>query len=237
MKARTTILSIVAASALIVPAAQARTDDPAGDLTPSISAQTRAMNIRGDALNRRYHLGRYQQSSPAAIRAQRIRGEALNRMYGLGSFAPLRFSSDVANSNAVAASLANKVTSTPDALGRYLNNVTGALTGAATFSSDVANSNAVSRFQAAGSTNTSDALTRYVNNTTGELTATPSFSSDVANSNAVSRFQASHGTSVSTGDGVLQSPAIDAGLAIGLLLASAGCFVLVRRSHRPVRPA
>lgn len=195
MKARTIILSVVAAAALIVPAAQARVDYSVGQQAPSSSTEIQAMTIRGDALNRRYHLGQYTQSNAAAVRALTIRGEALNRLYGLGSYAPVRFSSDVANSNAVARFLANGGTQTPDALGRYLNNVTG------------------------------------------DLTVTPSFSSDVANSDAVARYQANHGTSASTGDGVLHSPVTDAGIAICLLLVSLGGFMLVRRSHRPVRPA
>jgi hypothetical protein len=195
MKARTTVLSIVAASALIVPAAQARTDYSVGNQTPSSSTEIQALTIRGDALNRRYHLGQYRQSNAAAVRALTIRGEALNRVYGLGAYAPVRFSSDLANSNAVA------------------------------------------RFLANGGTQTTDALGRYLDNTASDVTATPSFSSDVANSDAVARFQANHGTSVSTGDGVLNSPATDAGIAICLLLVSLGGFMLARRSHRPVRPA
>ena len=216
MKARTIILSVVAASALIVPAAQARTDYSVGQQTPSSSTEIQAMTIRGDALNRRYHLGQYTQSNAAAIRALTIRGEVLNRLYGLGSYAPVRFSSDVANSDAVARFLANNVT---------------------TFSSDVANSDAVARFLANGGAQTPDVLGRYLNNVTSDLTVTPSFSSDVANSDAVARYQANHGTSASTGDGVLQSPVTDAGIAICLLLVSLGGFMLVRRSHRPVRPA
>jgi hypothetical protein len=87
------ILIIGAAFALAVPVAQA-----AASIKSLVhpSTEIRAMTIRGDALNRKYHLGAY---APAAG--------------GISGFA-----SDVANSNAVARDQADR----SDALSRYETN-------------------------------------------------------------------------------------------------------------------
>jgi hypothetical protein len=138
------------------------------------------------------------------IRAMTIRGEALNHKYHLGMYAPTAV-------------------------------------GISGFASDVANSNAVARHQANATSDRSDALSRYQANVNGSQSTTQSFASDVANSDAVARYLANLGndvTPVSSGDrGVLQSPAADAGIAVGLLLLiSAIGFTLTRSRNRPVRP-
>ena len=186
MKVRT-ILTTCAAFALVVPAAQAatRSADPVHPAL-AVSAATRAAMVRGDALNRRYHLGAYATAgsaaklSPAELRAMRIRGDALNRKYHLGSYAPTPATSS--------------------------------------FASDVANSNAVARYPANRTGDRSDALSRYEANING------------GDSGSV--------TSVSSGGGVLHSPAAGAGLAAGLLLLiSLAGFALARSRNQPMRPA
>lgn len=146
MKARI-ILTGCVALALFVPAAHAGTDNTALGTAPATSAEITAMTIRGDGLNRLYHLGKYStsRSNADATRALTLRGEALNRTYGLGSYAPVTIVSDVANSAAVAR---QQTTDTSDALSRYQHNVTTGEPVGQTFSSDVANSDAVSRFVA-----------------------------------------------------------------------------------------
>jgi hypothetical protein len=81
-----TAIGAVAATLVLVSSAVAQTGQQSpGDLA------------RGDALNKRYHLGKY---SPAALagprpigvtqqqwQAELARGDALNRFYGLGSYA------------------------------------------------------------------------------------------------------------------------------------------------------
>ena len=122
MKVRS-ILITGAVFALAVPVAQAA----AG--TKSLvhpSTEIRAMTIRGDALNRTYHLGVY---APATG--------------GISGFA-----SDVANSNAVARHQANATSDRSDALSRYQTNVSGSESTTQNFASDVANSDAVARYQA-----------------------------------------------------------------------------------------
>jgi hypothetical protein len=56
-----------------------------------------ALRIRSDALNRRYHLGKYATSSStdnaAARQAEAIRAQAMNQRYHLGSYAVVRQSS------------------------------------------------------------------------------------------------------------------------------------------------
>jgi hypothetical protein len=173
MKVRS-ILITGAVFALAVPVAQAAAT------TKSLvhpSTEIRAMTIRGEALNRKYHLGVY---APAAV--------------GIGRFA-----------------------------------------------SDVANSSAVARYQANATSDRSDALSRYQANVTGSKSTTQSFASDVANSDAVARYLANHGndvTPVSSGDdGVFQSPAAAAGIAVGFaLLISAVGLTLTRSRNRSVRP-
>jgi hypothetical protein len=108
------------------------------------------------------------------------------------------------------------------------------------FASDVANSNAVARHQANATSDRSDALSRYQANVTGSQSTTQSFASDVANSDAVARYQAnvaSDVTPVSSSDGVFESPATAAGIAVGLvLLISAVGLTLTRSRHRSIRP-
>jgi hypothetical protein len=49
--------------------------------------ELRALRLRGDALNRKYHLGAYAGPSKQELRALRLRGDALNRKYHLGAYA------------------------------------------------------------------------------------------------------------------------------------------------------
>ena len=121
MKVRS-ILITGAVFALAVPVAQAA----AGTKSLAPSTEIRAMTIRGDALNRTYHLGAY---APAAS--------------GVSGFA-----SDVANSNAVARYQAGATADRSDAVSRYQTNVTGTKSTTQSFASDVANSDAVARYQA-----------------------------------------------------------------------------------------
>jgi hypothetical protein len=114
------ILIIGAAFALAVPVAQAAAS------TKSLvhpSTEIRAMTIRGEALNHKYHLGVY---APTAV--------------GISGF-----TSDVANSNAVAR---YQTADRSDAVSRYQTNVTGSKSTTQSFASDVANSDAVARYQA-----------------------------------------------------------------------------------------
>ena len=57
--------------------------------------QWKAEQVRGDALNRYYRLGRYSTASTQqdAARAETVRGEALNRYYHLGRYAVVEASS------------------------------------------------------------------------------------------------------------------------------------------------
>jgi hypothetical protein len=117
------ILITGAVFALAVPVAQAAAS------TKSLvhpSTEIRAMTIRGEALNQKYHLGVY---APAAA--------------GIGGFA-----SDVANSSAVARYQAGPTADRSDAVSRYQANVTGSKPTPQSFASDVANSDAVARYQA-----------------------------------------------------------------------------------------
>jgi hypothetical protein len=70
----------------------------AGEQPQGVSAQPSAGDLaRGDALNKRYHLGKYSPAAqagpkPAAMTTQQwqaelARGDALNRRYGLGAYA------------------------------------------------------------------------------------------------------------------------------------------------------
>jgi hypothetical protein len=88
MKARALILMTTATLLLGSSAAYA-----AGGRTEQTgSAAVRAAEIRGDGLNRLYHLGRYASDSTglssAEARAMRRKGEALNKRYHLGAYAP-----------------------------------------------------------------------------------------------------------------------------------------------------
>jgi hypothetical protein len=114
------ILITGAVFALAVPVAQAAAS------TKSLvhpSTEIRAMTIRGEALNQKYHLGVY---APAAA--------------GIGGFA-----SDVANSSEVARYQAGPTADRSDAVSRYQANV---MSTTQSFASDVANSDAVARYQA-----------------------------------------------------------------------------------------
>ena len=87
-----------------------------GQQPQSVSAQPSAGDVaRGDALNKRYHLGKYSPAAlagpkPAALTTQQwqaelARGDALNERYGLGAYAD---SSDI---SAVTASAPQRVVS------------------------------------------------------------------------------------------------------------------------------
>ncbi len=52
-------------------------------------AADRALQIRSEALNAKYHLGGSTDVNEAARRALEIRGQALNKLYGLGEPAPI----------------------------------------------------------------------------------------------------------------------------------------------------
>jgi hypothetical protein len=117
------ILITGAIFALAVPVAQAAAS------TKSLvhpSTETRAMAIRGEALNHKYHLGAYTSA-------------------GVGISG---FFSDVANSNAVARHQVGATAGRSDAVSRYQANVTGTESATQSFASDVANSDAVARYQA-----------------------------------------------------------------------------------------
>jgi hypothetical protein len=118
------ILITGAVFALAIPVAQAAASSK-GLVHPGQKSSTeiRAMTIRGDALNRKYHLGVYTRSTVG----------------------PIVFASDVANSNAVARYRADHQS---DALSRYQANVNGSEPTTQSFASDVANSDAVARYQA-----------------------------------------------------------------------------------------
>ncbi|HEX3224527.1 MAG TPA: hypothetical protein VHQ89_00380 [Gaiellaceae bacterium] len=87
MKARALILMATATLVLGGSAAYAA----GGKTEQTDSAAIRAAEIRGDGLNRLYHLGRYASDSTglnsAEARATRLRGEALNKRYHLGAYA------------------------------------------------------------------------------------------------------------------------------------------------------
>jgi hypothetical protein len=81
-----TLLTALAVLAAVTGIAQAATLKPAG----MSKAEYRALIIRGDAMNEKYRLGRWQNvpqgMTPAEYRALTIRGEALNKQYGLGKW-------------------------------------------------------------------------------------------------------------------------------------------------------
>ena len=85
MPRSSTSLVLVVAALLMAPLAGAATGAPT-DSGPSKQA-IRALEIRGQALNRTYHLGQYAGPSKQAIRAMTLRGQALNRTYHLGNYA------------------------------------------------------------------------------------------------------------------------------------------------------
>jgi hypothetical protein len=89
-----TAITAAAATLVLVGSAVAQ----AGERPQGVSAQQSAGDLaRGDALNKRYHLGKYSPAAqagpkPAGITTQQwqaelARGDALNRRYGLGAYA------------------------------------------------------------------------------------------------------------------------------------------------------
>ena len=82
----TAVLAAVVATAVVSGSAQAVTSKPSG----MSKAEYRALMIRSEALNQKYHLGDWkgvpQGMTPAEYRALTIRGEALNKQYGLGKW-------------------------------------------------------------------------------------------------------------------------------------------------------
>jgi hypothetical protein len=88
--------AITAAIAMLVLAGAAVAQS--GGQPQSVSAQQSAGDVaRGDALNKRYHLGNYSPAAqagpkPAGMTTQQwqaelARGDALNKLYGLGAYA------------------------------------------------------------------------------------------------------------------------------------------------------
>lgn len=150
--------------------------------------------------------------------------EGLNRLYHLGTYSQPN------------AALVRALTLRGEALNRIYG--LGKSAQSTRFLSDVASSNQVARTNA--TVDRSDALSRYVTNLTSGEPQSSVFSSDVANSDAVARYQANlarNTTQATSGnDGVLQSPATDAGIAAGLLLVAAAGFMLARTRRHPVRP-
>jgi hypothetical protein len=89
-----TAITAVAAMLALAGSAVAQT----GQQPQSVSARQSAGDVaRGDALNKRYHLGKYGSAAlagpkPAALttqhwQAELARGDALNERYGLGAYA------------------------------------------------------------------------------------------------------------------------------------------------------
>ena len=78
------VLGTIGAIVVLAASAQAATSKPAGMSQP----EYRALMIRSEALNEKYHLGIWANKpasmSAQAYRALILRGEALNRKYGLG---------------------------------------------------------------------------------------------------------------------------------------------------------
>ena len=97
MKGRIRIgTAITAAAAMLALAGSAVAQT--GQQPQSVSAQQSAGDVaRGDALNKRYHLGKYSSVAqagpkPAAMTTRQwqgelARGDALNKLYGLGAYA------------------------------------------------------------------------------------------------------------------------------------------------------
>jgi hypothetical protein len=158
------------------------------------------------------------------IDAINARSEGLNRLYHLGAYSQPN------------AALIRSLTLRGEALNRIYGLGTSAPS--TRFLSDVASSNEVARTNATA--DRSDVLSRYVTNLDSGAPQSTVFSSDVANSDAVARYQANLArdtTQVTSGnDGVLQSPATDAGIAAGLLLVAAAGFMLARPRHHRMRP-
>jgi hypothetical protein len=79
--ARLTLIASVAALVL-APVVSAKPLQPAAK-----AAVIKAEMLRGDALNQKYHLGKYAPPSLQQLQAIRRRSVEMNRYYGLGSFA------------------------------------------------------------------------------------------------------------------------------------------------------
>ena len=80
------MLSVIGALLILGETAQAATSKPAG----MSNAEHRALLIRSEALNKKYHLGTYSTvphgMTTAAHRALELRSEALNKKYHLGTY-------------------------------------------------------------------------------------------------------------------------------------------------------
>ncbi len=91
MKISTTAQRIAAIVVAIVALAVAGVAQAATSRPAAMSkAEYRALVIRSEALNQKYHLGQWkgvpQGMTPSEYRALVIRGEALNKQYGLGKW-------------------------------------------------------------------------------------------------------------------------------------------------------
>jgi hypothetical protein len=91
---------VVAIAALAVAGvAQAATSRPAA----MSKAEYRALVIRSEALNQKYHLGTWkavpQGMTPTEYRALVIRGEALNKQYGLGKWSKASATQSASSTN------------------------------------------------------------------------------------------------------------------------------------------
>jgi hypothetical protein len=82
----TQVLAIAVLAALFaVPLASAATRPPVQ--SAQVKQAIHALVVRGEALNRIYHLGPYAHPSTEAVRALEVRGQALDRIYHLGPYA------------------------------------------------------------------------------------------------------------------------------------------------------
>jgi hypothetical protein len=85
---KTASATLAIASLLVV--AFAATAQAGNGVPDGMTAQEwKAMQARGEAMNRYYHLGRYSPRAEAR-RAEERRGEAMNRYYHLGRYAVIR---------------------------------------------------------------------------------------------------------------------------------------------------
>ena len=75
----------VLAALLAVPLASAATRPPVQ--STHVKQAVHALVVRGQALDRIYHLGPYAHASTQAVRALQVRGQALDRAYHLGPYA------------------------------------------------------------------------------------------------------------------------------------------------------
>jgi len=80
-----TSLVLVAVALLTAPLAGAANGAPTD--SRASKQEIRALTLRGQALNRTYHLGQYAGPSKQDINALTLRGQALNRTYHLGAYA------------------------------------------------------------------------------------------------------------------------------------------------------